>query len=569
MALDLLRFLLTEMPALKTRIVGFSILSGMSRGLSLTIINAAAALAAQGDFQRGYLAAFVAAVAVHLGANYFAQSRAQMLVAGMTRRFRMRICRKILYANLRYVESRGIGDIYSRLITDVNQLSNSTLKLLKAFEAAVLLLFCMIYIGWLSLPGLVATVFTAIAGVSVYLLQEKKASNRLRLSRLKEAEFCNVVSDLLSGFKEVKVNRARQTDLDNHLDHVSIEFRDLNISAELIFIRSLVTSQVFTFGMIAVLIFLLPQVFTTQSTVIFQFLAAMFFMIGPLETLIDSVPSMSRARVALANVRLLEDELNRVVSTDESRAPQVEPLRFESLRLEEMHFRVDDGESDDPFDLGPLSLDLSRGEILFLVGGNGSGKTTLLKLLCGLYVPDSGRILVDGEPFEVSENQAYREMYSTVFNDFHLFKRLYGVVMSDDRVLPQLLETLQLDRKTHFEDGAFTSIDLSTGQRKRLAFAVACLENRQIYVFDELAADQDPDFRRFFYRELLPELRRQGKTIVAATHDDRYFDASDRTLKLDYGRIVEQENHRAAISEPKSDAVDGAAHGIGAPGSSC
>ena len=55
----------------------------------------------------------------------------------------------------------------------------------------------------------------------------------------------------------------------------------------------------------------------------------------------------------------------------------------------------------------------------------------------------------------------------------------------------------------------------------------------------------DPGFRRFFYRELLPELRRQGKTIVAATHDDRYFDAADRVIKLDYGRIVEQEVHRA------------------------
>lgn len=545
MVIDLFRFLLHETPSWKTWIVASSILSGLSRGLLLTIINAAAALAATGVFELQYLVGFVLVMTAHLGANYYALSRARMLIASMTRKLRMRICGKILYTNLRYVESRGVGEIYSRLITDVHQLANSSLELLRAFEASILLLFCLIYIGWLSLPGLAATVVTMIAGVSVYLLQEKKARNQLRLSRLKEAEFCNAVSDLLGGFKEVKVNRARQTELSDYVDDVSIEFRDLNISAELIVIRSLVTSQAFTFALIAGLVFLLPHLFATKSTVIFQFLAAVFFMIGPLELLVSSVPAMSRARVALQNVRLLEDDLDRAVSAQENRAASVQAMRFETLRLEDLHFRFESGESDDHFDLGPVSLDVRRGEILFLVGGNGSGKTTLLKLMSGLYMPDAGRILVNGKRFEASEYQAYREMFSTVFNDFHLFKRLYGIVMSDRDVLGQLLQTLQLDGKTHYENGAFTTIELSTGQRKRLAFAVACLEDRQIYIFDELAADQDPGFRRFFYRELLPELRRQGKTIVAATHDDHYFDAADRVVKLDYGRIVEQEVHRA------------------------
>lgn len=545
MVLELFQFLLREMPSWKVGIVTSSIISGLSRGLLLTIINAAAALAATGVFEPKYLAAFLAAMALHLGANYYALSRARMLIAGMTRKLRMRICGKILYTNLRYVESRGVGDIYSRLITDVHQLSNSSLELLRAFEAAILLLFCLIYIGWLSLPGLAATVVTMIAGVSIYLLREKKARDQLRQSRLKEAEFCNAVSDLLRGFKEVKVNRARQTALSEYVDDVSVEFRDLNVSAELIIIRSLVTSQAFTFGLIAGLVFLLPHLFATQSTVIFQFLAAIFFMIGPLELLVSSVPAMSRARVALQNVKLLEDDLDRAVSVHENRAPTVEPMRFASLRLEDLQFRFESGESDDHFDLGPISLDLRRGEILFLVGGNGSGKTTLLKLMSGLYTPDAGRILVNGKTFDASECQAYREMFSTVFNDFHLFKRLYGIVTADGTALAALLRMLQLDGKTHYEDGAFTTIELSTGQRKRLAFAVACLEDRQIYVFDELAADQDPGFRRFFYRELLPELRRQGKTIIAATHDDHYFDAADRVLKLDYGRIAEQEVYRA------------------------
>ena len=545
MSLSLFRFLLREMPTWKGRVVAASMVSGLSRGLVLTVINGAATLAAKGAFRIDYAAAFLAVMAIHLTANYYALSRAQMMVAGMIRRLRMRICNKVLYTNLRYVESRGVGEIYSRLIADVQQLSTSARVLLKAFEAGILLLFCLIYIGWLSLPGLLATLVTMAAGVCVYLFQGNKARSRLALSRLKEAEFCNAVSDLLRGFKEVKVNRARQTALDGYLDDVAVEFRDLNVSAELMMIRNTVTSQGFIFAMIAVLVFVLPHLFTTQSTTIFLFLAAIFFMIGPLELLVTSLPAMSRGRVALQNVQLLEDDLNRAISAHENRAAQVAPMTFQVLRLENLHFRFESDESDDRFDLGPVNLALRRGEILFLVGGNGSGKTTFLKLLSGLYAPDGGRILVDGKPFPVSQYQSYREMFSTVFSDFHLFRRLYGIVMSDGERLARLLHTLQLDDKTHYENGEFTTIELSTGQRKRLAFAVACLEDRQIYVFDELAADQDPGFRRFFYRDLLPELRRQGKTIIAATHDDHYFDAADRVLKLDYGRIVEQEVYRA------------------------
>ena len=92
-----------------------------------------------------------------------------------------------------------------------------------------------------------------------------------------------------------------------------------------------------------------------------------------------------------------------------------------------------------------------------------------------------------------------------------------------------------------FVDGAFSTLDLSTGQRKRLAMIGALLENKPIMVFDEWAADQDVTSRDYYYTKLLPELKAQGKTIVAVTHDDRYYGVADRVIYMEQGSIRSQE----------------------------
>ena len=83
-----------------------------------------------------------------------------------------------------------------------------------------------------------------------------------------------------------------------------------------------------------------------------------------------------------------------------------------------------------------------------------------------------------------------------------------------------------------------STTQLSQGQRKRLALLTAYLEDRSIYLFDEWAAEQDPEFRAHFYEELLPQLKAKGKTLLVATHDDRYFDLADMVVKMELGRLV-------------------------------
>jgi putative ATP-binding cassette transporter len=125
-----------------------------------------------------------------------------------------------------------------------------------------------------------------------------------------------------------------------------------------------------------------------------------------------------------------------------------------------------------------------------------------------------------------------------VFSDFHLFTQLLGPAgPANESQLARWLSALQLSHKARIARGRITDTRLSSGQRKRLALLLTLLEDRPLLLLDEWAADQDPVFRRIFYRELLPQLRAAGKTVVAITHDDHYFDVADRVLKLDGGRL--------------------------------
>jgi putative ATP-binding cassette transporter len=198
------------------------------------------------------------------------------------------------------------------------------------------------------------------------------------------------------------------------------------------------------------------------------------------------------------------------------------------------------------FVLGPLDLTLVRGETVFVIGGNGSGKTTLAKLLTGLYVPEGGEVRLDGRPIAADNREAYRQLFSVVFDDAVVFDSLWGMDAGDrDRRAHEYLRQLELEHVVTVTNGAFSRTALSRGQRKRLALLTAYLEDRPIYVFDEWAADQDPAFRKIFYRNLLPELKRRGKTVVAITHDDRYFASADRIVKLEDGKVVELLRHEA------------------------
>lgn len=193
-------------------------------------------------------------------------------------------------------------------------------------------------------------------------------------------------------------------------------------------------------------------------------------------------------------------------------------------------------DGNEPFRVGPVNLSIEPGEILFIVGENGCGKTSLIKLLLGLYTPQRGEVRLNGKAVGPEGLDDYRQLFTTVFADYYLFDDLPEHEHSLPSDATRYLERLEIAHKVSVRDGAFTTTDLSTGQRKRLALVNAWLDGRPVLVFDEWAADQDPTFRRVFYTELLPDLKRLGKTIIVISHDDRYFDTADKVVHLSRGK---------------------------------
>ncbi|MUG98445.1 cyclic peptide export ABC transporter [Scytonema sp. UIC 10036] len=292
------------------------------------------------------------------------------------------------------------------------------------------------------------------------------------------------------------------------------------------------------FILIGLLLFIVPLVFAIPTSVRSGYALTIVFMLTPVRALLNILPDLLRANIALENINSLGLSLVAQTTESEIAISSAYQPQWNSLQLIGVSHGYQGEREDSQFTLGPLDLTLCPGELVFVVGGNGSGKSTLVKLLTGLYAPETGSIDFDGQPITDANREWYRQQFSVIFSDFYLFDRLLGLDNSSrDWQIQEYLEKLQLDRKVTVNNGPFSTTALSQGQRKRLALLTAYLENRAIYVFDEWASDQDPVFKKIFYTQLLPELKNQGKAVVAVTHDDRYFDLADRIVKLDYGKV--------------------------------
>lgn len=167
-----------------------------------------------------------------------------------------------------------------------------------------------------------------------------------------------------------------------------------------------------------------------------------------------------------------------------------------------------DGNREPGFALAPCSVEFARGQINVIVGGNGSGKSTLSKLLSLHYQARTGAVYFDDMAVDASNLAAARTRIGVIFSNDYLFRKLYRPLSDGDRArIDGWIELHGLRGKTELVDDTFTTTTLSDGQRRRLALLVALLEDKDIYVFDEWAADQDPGFKRIFYREILQTMK--------------------------------------------------------------
>jgi putative ATP-binding cassette transporter len=411
-----------------------------------------------------------------------------------------------------------------------------------AGQGVVLVFFVAIYILYLSpLAFVLSVVIVCLAGL-IFHIKSREVAARTREAAEWDNRLFDRLMDLLDGFKEVRLNRSRSDHLFEDVVEVSRTAANIKIRSQSESYKQLVFSQSSMYLLLAAIVFVVPAFSDTKGGSITQVTTALMFVVGVCMGIVQTIPILLAANVAADNIERLEARLRAITSAGDV-GPIAPRQRFNTIEMRNIVFSYIDKSSEAVFRVGPIDFTLRSGDLVFITGGNGSGKSTFLKLLAGLYEPDSGEILLDGVRVDDSNREIYRSLLAAIFVDYHLFRRLYGIADPEPAELDRLLTQFRLHDKTRLADGTFTTLDLSGGQRKRLALIVSLLEKRPILLLDEWTADQDPDFRRKFYDELLPALQQSGATVVVITHDDRYLDELHlpaRRLRMDEGRFISQ-----------------------------
>jgi putative ATP-binding cassette transporter len=530
----LLLFLTRSSRALFVSALSTSAFGGLAAAALVALMNHA--IEAEAVRLPALAASFTGLAVVAFGLRALAQCQFAELSQSVLATLRLHVSEHLARSPYRDIERHGPARLLATLTEDVVAVSEFFATLPRLAMYAAVLFGCAAYLIVLA-PAAAGIVAVAVA-VAVALERWLGNTTQEHLLRARAAEDVVIghFRALFYGAKELKLNGARRRMfLANELAHGVTQASEERASGLTRYAAAGARRVLVFYLVIGGVIFGLAPVLGLGPEVSSGYALMYLYMMLPLQSLIDAVPATERARIALRRMEAIgvRGEPHDDISLP---APCFDPLAC--LRLEDVTHSYRRDDEDGTFTLGPVSLELRPGELVYLIGGNGSGKTTLAKVIAGLYTPQTGRVLWNGASVDDARREAYRQQFSAIFSDFHLFESLLGIdhYQRDDRARA-LLSTLGLAHKVQIEDGRLSTTQLSAGQRKRLALLVALLEERPIHIFDEWAADQDAVYRERFYTEILPELKRRGKAVLVITHDDRFFHLADRCLVLDAGQL--------------------------------
>ncbi|MEW8028640.1 MAG: cyclic peptide export ABC transporter [Candidatus Thiodiazotropha sp.] len=519
------------------------LISGISTTLLLVTVNKGlGALGSDGDSLTLLALSFTALCLIVLVSKIITELLLLKMAQRVTMELRLELSRKIITSPFETLEKLGTSKMFANLISDIGTLTSFITTVPSLGVSAIILLSCFIYLGTLSWKMLILTLSFILFGLSIYITLSNKARVIVKEARNIHDRLYKCFQGVTHGVKELKMHYLRRDHfLNSDLKTVVSQINSLNLSSGLYFILARNFGMILFFILIGVLIFVAPRSFVVDSDALRGYVIVILYLIGPLQVLLSTYPSIIQAKISLHKITDLGASLGDTVQSQPVLAPDSGQVDLLSLRDIEIEYEQQNGQG---FKLGPLDIDLTPGEIIFLTGGNGSGKSSFAKVLVGLYQSKNGSISINNTLIDESNMDWYRQHFTVLFSDYYLFENIGGLQnrMPDENIenlTQSYLRKLELDEKVKIEDGKFSTTKLSMGQRKRLALLIAYLEDRPIYVFDEWAADQDPAFKKLFYTILLEELKIKGKIVFVISHDDQYFHVADRLLKMDYGKLAE------------------------------
>lgn len=549
--MNLIKFLIENSRA----IIVFAILTGAISGASsvgiIAIINTT--ITEIDAVTNTYIQLFVGLLLLRVLSNLISRYLLVFLSQKAILDLRLYLSKQILTSPLANLEKIGTHRLFATLTDDIHSISTALMLVPSLFINITMLVGGLIYLWWLSQIAF-AGIFIFIAiGIIGYQIPVNRAMKYLKTARETEDSLFDCFRAITQGTKELKLNQKRRDYfIKNKLHTTAFQYKKDNIKALNIFNLADNWGELLLYTLLGLILFLLPVIGGIDKSVIPGFILTVLFLTSPLEGIVASIPSISTANVSLNKIQ----NLGFSKETQHLTKQTINDIQTQNntIELKGVSYAYQTDSEDRSFAIGPINFTFNPGELVFLVGGNGSGKSTFAKLLSGLYTPDQGSIELNGKEINAQNHEEFLHYFSVIFADFYLFESLIGIPL-DNLKINQYLKKLKLDTKININDGVFSTIELSQGQRKRLALLTAYMEDRPVYIFDEWAAEQDPIFKDIFYTELLPELKNRGKSVLIISHDDRYFYIADRIVKLEDGKLISEENMNVDINSKSKDDI--------------
>lgn len=535
-----------------------SVFTGAAAGIGsayiLAMVNAS--VHHVGQLQPAHGFAFVAAVLLVVGAELVSRLVLLRMSSSAVKRMRLSLCERILHAPLRLLEQRGTSGLMAALTDDIHRIAEALMALPAQCVNLAIAGACFVYLYWMSWE--LATGYLVIYSVGIlgHLLVMRLARPSIVKGRQYWDTLIALYESVIHGNKELKLHRPRRNAVTvEELVPAADRMMRNAWTANWITASGTSFTQLIFFALIGLVLYVAPAYSSFAPEVLTAFLLMALFVSSPIAAIVGAMPKFQKADIALKQIESLGLSLDASGASDlqaELRDARVATHRFERIELRGVSYVYEpDQPGESPFTVGPVDLTVQPGQLLFVIGGNGSGKSSFIRILTGLYPPTEGTLDFNGVEITDENRDDYRQNFSAVFSDYHLFRSLKGLAVDSlDEAAGGYLDKLDLMGKVKVKHGLLSTVNLSQGQRKRLALLSAFIEDRNIYIFDEWAADQDPSFKRVFYYEILPELKARGKTVIVVSHDDHYFDVADRVIRFEEGRLVSDRRGPSAVEVP-------------------
>jgi putative ATP-binding cassette transporter len=481
----------------------------------------------------------------------FARTCSQVILTrvamDVTTALRVDMYRRIAKAPIVALEEVGAANLIASLTTDVPRIVIGARLLPDLLINGVTLIGMLMYLLYLNEPVFWFVLKCMLFAMVTYKLLVMLGGRYSKKGRAYTDKLHGAIHGLINGAKELKLNPQKR---EFYFEQELLKQENLVLNAEktgnTIYRLGVNYGDLISFFVIGAVAFIFVNYNKMSNQELIGVVMVLLYISGPIAILLGFMPLITVARISHKKV----NDLFSLLPQEEAVEVSGSLADWQQIRFKDLRYRY--GSKSSGFELGPLNFTINRGELTFIVGGNGSGKSTLSKLITQHYMPTSGEIYFDDCLINSQTLGMARQCITAIYSDYHLFERI--LEQGDEQALSEKIDrylvALDLDKKVNYAKGEFSTLNLSDGQRRRLALLVSYIEDKDLYLFDEWAADQDPVFKDIFYNEILVELKQQGKAVVVISHDDRYFHVADQLIVMDEGQIVED------IDSAHSDLLD-------------